>query len=93
MACFCAHFLTCNQLKVVLHSLNPCRNQKILKNCFIFSFVDGWKEIFDYRPCYEKRMDERMPLSIDNLISLIEKFERNHLQTPPENIAEAVLYR
>ena len=60
---------------------------------FIPSISDCWQPKFDFQPCYSQRMEERMPLSIDNLIAIIEAFEREYQNTPAENIAEAIIKR
>ncbi|KAL7640041.1 UNVERIFIED_CONTAM: hypothetical protein RMT77_009455 [Armadillidium vulgare] len=66
---------------------------------FIFSqilcvdLIYGWDDVFKFKQCYEARIDERMPLTIDNLIAIVEGYEKENSNTAPENIADALLYR
>ena len=51
---------------------------------------------FNEKECYDdnlNNLDNRMPLSIDNLISLLEKYERIHSPPSIENLARGIVRR
>lgn len=56
----------------------------------------AWDVNFKRTSCYQNGLDdveERMPLSLHNLISLVEKIEERSTYMNPDALAEALIHR
>lgn len=71
----------------------------------LLAFAGAWDEVFKTTHCYqtpgsygagdglESIVENRMPLSLDNFVALLEKYERDHMFVNPDQVAEAIIHR
>ncbi|CAL4080288.1 unnamed protein product, partial [Meganyctiphanes norvegica] len=63
----------------------------------LVAYAGAWDDVFKRIMCYQEtygdRLEEQMPLSISNLIALLEKYELQHTYNNIDSVANAIIKR